>query len=137
MQGYFTSAPTANSNQTNLFLEFQYGLAAPPTAAASGIADYQMNFTGKEFTFRADYGAKIITGAVPFYTNGPTQISQFRDVTISADGTGFGGRLIPPNGSAEGTVQGLFMGPSGEEFLAQAVLPGGPSIMLFSGARAT
>ncbi|MEO6154068.1 MAG: hypothetical protein ABIT09_03775 [Croceibacterium sp.] len=137
MQGYFTSAPNANSTQTNLLLEFGYGLPTPFNALpVSGAADYQMTFNEKGFTFRADYGAKSITGTIPFYVNGPTAVSEFRDVRISADGTNFSGRLIPPDGSEEGTVQGLFMGPTGQEFLAQAVLKSGQRITLFSGARA-
>lgn len=136
MQGYFASAPFANSTQSNLMLEFLYGIPTPPNAVpASGTADYQTIYTEKA-TFRADYGAKSITGTIPFYVNGPTLASEFRDVTISADGTRFSGRLIPPDGSAEGTIQGIFLGPIGQEFLAQAVLKSGQRITLFSGTRA-
>ena len=132
MRGYFTSAPVSGKY---LILEFEYGLPTPPNALRTLGADYQMN-TEKGFTLRADYGAKTVTGTIPFFVNGPSLASQFRDVTISNDGTSFSGRLIPPDGSAEGTVQGLFVGPTGEEFLAQAVLKSGQSIALFSGARA-
>ena len=109
----------------------------PPNALpASGAADYQTTSTERVSTFRANYATKTITGTIPFFVNGPTLAAEFRDVTISADGTSFSGRLIPPDGSAEGTVQGRFTGPGGQEFLAQAVLKSGQSITLFSGARA-
>ncbi|MES2698571.1 MAG: hypothetical protein V4647_03035 [Pseudomonadota bacterium] len=138
MQAYFVGSPDANSNVSNIILQFGYGIAAPPNALpSSGQAEYQSTFSEKEFAFRADFGAKVISGTMPFYVNGPTQSSELRDVTISADGTSFSGRLIPPDGSAEGTVQGLFMGPNGEEFLAQTVLKSGQSVTLFSGIRAT
>ncbi|QGN54962.1 hypothetical protein [Novosphingobium sp. Gsoil 351] len=137
MQGYFASSPNANSTESNLMLAFGYGIPTPPNALpTSGAADYQMVFTEKGFTFRADYGAKIITGTIPYYVNGPTLASELRDVTISADGASFSGRLIPPDGSGEGLLQGLFMGPTGEEFLAQAILKSGQSATLFSGTRA-
>lgn len=136
MQGYFASAPNANSTETDLILEFAYGIPTPPNVLpTSGAADYQLTFNDNRFTFRADYGARTVTGGIPFFVNGPSQITELRDVTISADGTRFSGRLIPPDGSAEGTLQGLFMGPRGEEFLAQAVLKSGQSIVLFSGTR--
>lgn len=138
MQAYFVSAPEAYPNASNLILQFGYGIAAPPNALpSSGQAEYQSTFSETAFAFRADFGAKIISGTLPFYVNGPTQSSELRDVRISADGTSFSGRLIPPDGSAEGSIQGLFMGPNGEEFLAQAVLQSGQYVTLFSGNRAT
>lgn len=138
MQAYFVSSPEAYPNASNLILQFGYGIAAPPNALpSSGQAEYQSTFSETEFAFRADFGAKVISGTMPFFVNGPTQSSELRDVTISADGTGFSGRLIPPDGSAEGTIQGLFMGPNGEEFLAQTILKSGQSVTLFSGIRAT
>lgn len=136
LRGYFVSAPDAGSSQNNLILEFGYGLATLRNALpASGAAEYALN-TERGFAFRADYGAKTITGAIPFFVDGPTQAAELREVTIGADGTSFSGRLIPPDGSAEGTVEGLFMGPTGEEFLAQAVLNAGQRIAILSGARA-
>lgn len=136
MQGYFVSDPEAGSTEANLIVAFSYGIPTPPNALpTSGSAQYQTTFTESRFSFSADYSSNGITGAVPFYVNGPALVSEFRDVIISEDGTGFSGRLIPPDGSAEGTVQGRFMGPTGEEFIAQAVIRAGQSILLFSGSR--
>jgi hypothetical protein len=135
MHAYFASAPEADQGQTNLLLSFAYGIATQPNALpTSGVADYATTYSESGLVFRADYAAKAITGTLPFYTNGPTLTSLLKDVTISADGTSFSGRVVPPDGSAEGTIQGLFMGPTGEEFAAMTVLKKG-GISIFSGVR--
>jgi hypothetical protein len=137
MQAYFVASPYAGSNESNIILQFEYGIAVPPNALpTSGQADYQGSYSEK-FAFRADFGAKTISGTIPFYVNGPTQAAQLRDVTISADGVRFTGRIIPPDGSSDGTINGLFMGPTGQEFLAQVVLKSGQTVLLFSGTRET
>lgn len=136
MQGYFTSAPDASSTQTNLLLAFAYGVpTAPGASPVSGAADYAMSFSEAGLAFRADYAAKTIAGTIPYYVNGPSLTSTLSDVKISADGTSFSGRVLPPDGSAEGTIQGVFLGPTGEEFLAQTVLKSGKSINMFFGTR--
>ncbi|WP_188644608.1 hypothetical protein [Tsuneonella deserti] len=136
MQGYFVSAPEANQSQSTLLLTFAYGIPTPPSALpASGAADYAMSYNDKGFAFHADYATKAITGTIPFFVNGPTLSSQLKEVVISADGASFSGRLLPPDGSPEGTIQGMFMGPSGEEFIALTVLKSGQTISIFSGTR--
>lgn len=135
MLGYFVSAPSANQSQSNLLVEFGYGLRTPANALpSSGTAEYRTT-SEAGLSIRANYSDRTVTGTVPFYVNGPTQASELRDVAISADGTGFSGRLIPPDGSAEGTIEGFFMGPAGEELLAQTTLRSGQSITLFVGVR--
>ncbi len=136
MQGYFVSAPEANQSQANLMLTFAYGIATAPGALpTTGAGDYATSYSEKGLAFRADYSARLVTGTIPYYGNGPALTSLLKDVSISADGASFSGRLLPPDGSPEGTIQGLFMGPAGEEFIALTVLKSGQAISIFSGTR--
>ena len=77
---------------------------------------------------QVDFAARTVSGSVDLNVYGERSY-QFADVSLSADGTQLTGRLVPGDGTPEGRVDGIFMGPGGTEMALRASFPTHPQLV--------
>ena len=128
LEAYFTSAPDTARPDPYLMATFAYGtptaMNALPVAGMFSYTAYALS----ERTLTVDFGARTVAGSLDFGNNG-VRTYELTDVVLSADRTRFSGRLVPPDGSHEGQIDGLFMGPTGAEVAMRVSFPQQPELV--------
>ncbi len=125
---WISNNSNAGPGEPYLISPFVYGVPTSPSALpASGIATYAvlMSSTGsRNNNLTVDFSSRTVTGSVAMETpTGPLTFS-LQGVTFTGDGSQFSGTLVTPDRALQGTFEGRFTGPTGEELIGRYSAPG-------------
>lgn len=123
---------SATPSAPYLISPFVYGVPTPPAAIpASGIATYaapNISTGERSIDLTLDFSARTVTGSVVLASpTGPVSF-MLQGVTFTGDGSQFSGNLVVPGNAIQGTFEGRFTGPSGEELIGRYTVPRGGGV---------
>ena len=132
----WADVPFEQQYSVHTLLQLAYGLATSSGALPTiGKVNYTMSRAGQPL-MTVDFAAGTITGSITDYRIVGGVEWAFTDVTISADGKSFEGKLTKAGASvAEGLVEGFFVGPAGEEIIARSRFESIETLSNFFGKR--
>lgn len=122
IRGYLT-AKVGSGTFPYLVAEFAYGIATAASALpTSGTRTYRMEFEIFD-RLTVDFAARTVTAAIQLRNKDYKDVpAAFRDVLLLPDGSGFSGKVAAIDGSIEGTIEGKFFGPTGEELAIRTAI---------------